>query len=436
MELHDNYKISNAKYFNVQPNQWTRVKLKHVLKSPITDGPHETPELIDDGIPFVSAEAIKSLRVNFNLKRGYISRSDHERFCKKCKPQRGDILLVKSGATTGNIALVDTDEEFSVWSPLALIRSDPAIVLNTYLFQYLQSSEFRCQVELFWNYGTQQNIGMEVLGNQYVVYPPIPIQHAIVAYLNRKTVQIDRIIAYKETLIELLKETRQSIISEAVTKGIDPNVPLTDSNAEWIGQIPLHWKMSQSRWLFALRKDRAFPDDEQLTASQKYGIVYQKDYMEQGTRVVQVITGDDILKHVEPNDFVISMRSFQGGIEWSGLRGKISSAYVMLIPDNEKVYAPYFRWLLKSHKYIRALQSTSNLVRDGQALRYNNFKQVELPLIPIKEQMRIASFLDAKTTLIDNLAEENQKQIGLLKEYRAAIISETVTGKTKVVKGD
>lgn len=274
------------------------------------------------------------------------------------------------------------------------------------------------------------------LSNYPVNVPKTREQETIVYYLDRKTAQIDSIIADKEKLIELLKEKRQAIISEAVTRGLDSSAPMKDSGVDWIGQIPKHWEMSQSRWLFSLRKDRAFPDDEQLTASQQLGIVYQKDYMEQGSRVVQVITGEDILKHVEPNDFVISMRSFQGGIEWSGLRGKISSAYVMLIPDQRLVYCPFFKWLLKSDKYIRALQSTSNLVRDGQALRYSNFKQVPLPIISLDEQEQISNYIDMKTSQIDGLFQDISSQIVLLKEYRQSVISEAVTGKIKIPGGD
>ena len=141
------------------------------------------------------------------------------------------------------------------------------------------------------------------------------------------------------------------------------------SGVAWLGHVPEHWGVGQSRRIFALRTERALESDRQLTASQKYGVIYQEDFMQmEGQRVVQVIKGADILKHVEPGDFVISMRSFQGGIEWCKCRGCISSAYVMLVPC-KRVHGPFFFYLLKSSLYIQALQTTSNLVRDGQALR-------------------------------------------------------------------
>ena len=195
----------------------------------------------------------------------------------------------------------------------------------------------------------------------------------------------------------------------------------------WLGNVPEHWEIVQSRRLFHQRKDRSQEGDKQLTASQKYGVIYQEDFMAiEGHRVVQVIAGADILKHVEPNDFVISMRSFQGGIEWCGYKGCISSAYVMLTPT-DKVHSRFFYYLLKSSTYIQALQSTTNLVRDGQALRYENFTLVDLPLVPIEEQISIAHFLDQETVKIDELMAEQRRLIDLLKEKRQAVISHAVT---------
>jgi type I restriction enzyme S subunit len=200
-----------------------------------------------------------------------------------------------------------------------------------------------------------------------------------------------------------------------------------DSGVEWLGDVPEHWEVVQSRRLFLQRKERARPDDEQLTASQKHGVIFQKEYMElENQRVVQVITGLEILKHVEPNDFVISMRSFQGGLEWCKYVGSVSSAYIGLIPI-KWIIPDFFAYLFKCSPYIQALQSTSNLVRDGQALRFENFSQVNLLKIPNHEQQKIAQFLDHETAKIDTLIEKQQRLIELLKEKRQAVISHAVT---------
>lgn len=165
-----------------------------------------------------------------------------------------------------------------------------------------------------------------------------------------------------------------------------------------------------------------------LTASQKYGILSQKDYMTlEGQKVVSVLTGEDILKHVSVDDFVMSMRSFQGGLEHSSVDGKISSAYVMIHPIDDSVVPSYYKYLFKSDDYIQALQSTSNLVRDGQALRYANFVQIYLPLPSKEEQLKIGTYLDTRTEEIDSLIEQTERSIELLEEYRKSVISEAVT---------
>ena len=203
---------------------------------------------------------------------------------------------------------------------------------------------------------------------------------------------------------------------------------MKESGHPWLGKIPANWDVVYPKMLFAQRKDRAQQTDRQLTASQQHGVVYQDEYMEMtGARVVVVEKDFDILKHVEKGDFVISMRSFQGGIEYSDNTGCISSAYVMLIPKKEYVHNRYFKWLLKSSTYINALQSTSNLVRDGQAMRYANFIQVWLPLIPITEQVAIAEILEKKCFEIGALIANEQAQIDKLKAYKQSLITEAVT---------
>ena len=211
-------KDSNIEWIGKIPQHWHRTKLKRVLSTPIADGPHETPELLDNGIPFLSAEAVKNNKLNFNFKRGFISQEEHIRFCKKCKPQLNDIFMIKSGATTGNVAIVETEDEFSVWSPLALIRVNANTIFYKYMFYYLQSNNFRRQVELFWSYGTQQNIGMDVLGNLYVAYSNrIEEQQQIAEYLDKKCSEIDKAIADKEQVIEKFTEYKKSLIYECVT---------------------------------------------------------------------------------------------------------------------------------------------------------------------------------------------------------------------------
>lgn len=200
-----------------------------------------------------------------------------------------------------------------------------------------------------------------------------------------------------------------------------------DSGVDWLGEIPSDWDVEESKWLFSCRKEKANKNDEQLTASQKYGVIPQQVFMDlEERRVTVVYLNPEILKHVEKGDFVISMRSFQGGIEYCDYTGSVSSAYVPLIPNN-LIFSPFFKYLFKSSRYIEALQSTSNLVRDGQALRYDNFCMIPLPVVPNETQIKIANFLDQKTAQIDQAIALKQQQIEKLNEYKQIVIQNAVT---------
>lgn len=186
-------KDSDVLWLGKIPETWRVVALKHYLSTPVTDGPHETPEFLDEGIPFISAEAIKDSKINFDKKRGFISKESSVIYSRKYKPQRGDIYIVKSGATTGSIAMVNTDEHFNIWSPLAAVRANPTYIYSNYLFYFLSSENFKIAIELGWSFGTQQNIGMNIIENLQIVIPPLSEQKEIVLFLAKKMSDIDEI---------------------------------------------------------------------------------------------------------------------------------------------------------------------------------------------------------------------------------------------------
>jgi len=203
------------------PENWNAMKLKHIVSKKITDGPHETPEFVDEGVPFISAEAIKKDKIDFSKIRGYITKQVHKIYCAKCKPRKDDIFLIKSGATTGNVAIVETNDEFSIWSPLALIRSNKEKILPKLLYYILLTDYFKKTIELSWSFGTQQNIGMSVIENLNIIIPSISQQNYLLDYLNQATAKIDKTIQKIEQKIELLEKYKKSLIHHAVTGKID-----------------------------------------------------------------------------------------------------------------------------------------------------------------------------------------------------------------------
>lgn len=210
-------KDSGIEWLGDIPEHWEILPIKYTLSIPITDGPHETPKLYPDGIPFISAEAIKMDKIDFSKKRGFISEEEHKRYSLKYKPQVGDVYMIKSGATTGNLAIVATDIEFNIWSPLAAMRPDYNMLLSKFLFYFMKSKSFFSAIEIGWNYGTQQNIGMKVLENIRMVLPNIEEQTQIVAFIEKENNKIDSKITKAKKYIKLLTEYRTALISEVVT---------------------------------------------------------------------------------------------------------------------------------------------------------------------------------------------------------------------------
>ncbi|WKZ92916.1 restriction endonuclease subunit S [Chimaeribacter arupi] len=200
-----------------------------------------------------------------------------------------------------------------------------------------------------------------------------------------------------------------------------------DSGVEWLGPIPDHWKTFSGKRMFKSVRIPAYRGDEQLAASQKYGVIPQSLMMQlNDSKVMLALKGTDSFKHVAENDFVISLRSFEGGIEHSQHTGCVSPAYTVL-KNSKPISYGYYRYLFKCMPFIAALQSLTDSLRDGKSINYEQFSAIDLPLTSLREQNTIAAFLDHETAKIDKLIEKQQQLIELLKEKRKAVISHAVT---------
>ena len=282
-----------------------------------------------------------------------------------------------------------------------------------------------------------KNIRYTITGDMFralkTPVPPLEVQKQISSLLHNQEQKIDNLIANVQAQIEKLKAYKQSLITEVVTKGLDPNAPMKDSGVEWMGNIPKKWVVIPSKYLFANCDERRKENDVQLTASQKYGMISQQEYMRrENARVVLADKGFENWKHIEPFDFVISLRSFQGGLEMSEVSGCATWHYVVLRARQE-IHPYYYKWLFKSSTYITALQRTCNYIRDGQDLRYSNFVKVPLCIPALVEQKQIADYLDAKCSQIDRLISLKESKIEKLQQYKRSLIYEYVTGKKEVV---
>lgn len=200
-----------------------------------------------------------------------------------------------------------------------------------------------------------------------------------------------------------------------------------DSGVEWLGEIPKHWNILLGKRLFDSVRTYAFKSDEQLAASQKYGVIPQSLMMQlNDSKVMLALKGTDSFRHVEKNNFVISLRSFEGGIEYSNYSGCVSPAYTVL-KNAKPISYSYYQYVFKCTPFISALQASTDSLRDGKSINYEQFGAIYLPFTSTLEQNAIADYLVNETIKIDNLIEKQLQLIELLKEKRQAVISHAVT---------
>lgn len=273
-----------------------------------------------------------------------------------------------------------------------------------------------------------QNINYSMLCRAFLPLPPLAEQEKIVSYLEDKTSKIDAYVADKEKEIELLQELKQKTIADAVTKGLNPDAKMKDSKTSLFGQIPNHWEERKMKYCFSERSEKNHPEEPILCATQSQGVIPQSMYQ---NRVVVVNKGFEGLKFVKVGDFVISLRSFEGGIEYAYYQGIISAAYTILTPLNVN-NTDYFKFLFKSYPFIQVLQTCVTGIREGQNINYQMLGRKFLPLPPKDEQQAIVSYIEEKCQKIDKLASELQSEIDYLKEYKQRLIADCVTGQVNV----
>ncbi|OUO43024.1 restriction endonuclease subunit S [Flavonifractor sp. An306] len=415
MKRYAEYKDTGVAFLGEIPLEWTISKLKYCVKV------RNIKKNYLEGI-YVGLENIEPLNGR------YIEVNNQEINGVSSEFVSGDVLFGKLRPYLGKCIVA----EFNGMCSTEFLVLEPLKVCNRYLKYWFLSAPVVDAINAS-TYGAKMpRANWDHIGEMALPLPAKCVQTSIANYLDTKVNAIDATITDKDKQIRLLEEKQVSIITTAVTKGINSTTEMKDSGTEWLGYIPSHWRVVPAKALFAQSKETRHETDVQLTASQKYGIISQEDYMErQNYKIVLADKGLENWKHVEPNDFIISLRSFQGGLEISYIPGCITWHYIVLKPK-AGVEPEYFKWLFKSPRYIQALQRTANFIRDGQDLRFSNFVQVPLPLIPMDEQKEIAEYLNKETARIDSIIADITEQIEKLKEYRQSVISEVVTGKVAV----
>ena len=264
------------------------------------------------------------------------------------------------------------------------------------------------------------------LCNNPIVFPPLAEQQQIAIYLDAKTEKIDKMIAKAEKKIEYLGELKQSLITRAVTRGLNPNTPLKDSGVNWIGNIPMHWDIACLRFFLRLINGRAYSQNE-LLPSGKYKVL----------RVGNFFTNDSWYysnmelepdKYCDKDDLLYAWSASVGPYIWN--EAKTIYHYhiwkVQLATSMDKMYSYYLLRAVTNQKMSDMHGSTMMHITMG------DMNKTKIPIPPLSEQQQIATYLDTKCSKIDHIIATQKKKIAYLQELKQSLITNVVTGKIKV----
>ena len=357
---------------------------------------------------------------------------------QKYSLQKNDILIEKSGGgektPVGRAVLFDKNYKALFANFMDRIRIDDSIVLPVFA-EYWLWNLYSCRVTPYY---INQTIGIQnidltfMLAKEKICFPSLAEQQRIADFLDRKCGKIDGLKADIQAQIDTLEQYKRSVITEAVTHGLNPSAPMKDSGIPWVGEIPAKWAVLPIYCVYGERKRKNVFGTEQNLLSLSYGKVIRKDINTNGGLLPSNYNGYNI---IEKNDIIIRPTDLQN--DRTSLRtglvkehGIITSAYIALKPKN-RVSSKFYHYLLHSYDVKKVFYNMGNGVRQG--LNYGEFAKLMVYYPPLDEHQEIADYLDNKCAEIEQIIADKKSQIETLDGYKKSLIYEYVTGKKEVV---
>lgn len=317
----------------------------------------------------------------------------------------------------------------------AYIALKPKNGINSRFYHYLLHTYDILKVFYNMGNGVRQGLNYDEFAKLMVYSPSDTEQQRIAEFLDRECGKIDGLKADIQSQIDTLEQYKRSVITEAVTHGLNPSAPMKDSKV-WYGQISSEWKELKGKYVFKQRNDRGNNVCLQLLSpTQKYGVIPQDKYEElTGMNAVKLnySTNYALLKTIHKGDYCISLRSFQGGFEYSEYEGVVSPAYQVFYPIIT-IADGYYKYLFKEKGFIDVMNSYTMSLRDGKNIAFDDFGDTFIPVPPLDEQQEIADYLDNKCAEIEQIIADKKSQIETLDGYKKSLIFEYVTGEKEVI---
>lgn len=438
------YKDSGVEWIGEIPVGWKLKKLKHVVNEQLKYGANES------GVEY-SPELPRYIRITDFSDEGKLNEQKKLSLTwkqgKDYLLEDGDILFARSGATVGKSYQFKKDMSSEKYYAFAgyLIKAVPnkRIVESDYLNYYTNSGCFENWKKTIFNKATIENIGADKYSQLCIILPPLPEQTAIANFLDKKCSKINRAVAQKEKLVALLKERKQIVIQNAVTKGLNPNAKMKDSGVEWIGEIPEGWEIKRLKYLSKVQSGLTLGKQYNPKNYSKYPYLrvanVQNGFFNLGDVASINIPKNEAKKYLlKKNDILVTEggdidKLGRGTIWKSEIAPCLHQNHVFAIRtihQNIKYeYLSYFMLTNKVRKYfIDTATKTTNLASTNRTTLGN----LNIILPTLAEQKTIVAHIETQSQKINKAITLQQNQIEKLKEYKSILINNAVTGKIKV----
>lgn len=410
-------KDSGARWIGLVPTHWKVDKLKYHLK-------RNEPRNPGNCIVLSLYRELGVVPKDSRDDNHNVTSEDTSKY-KYVKP--GDFVINKMKAWQGSVAVSDYE---GIVSPAYFVYNFTDEAFFKRYFHYLLRS---CYKDEFMRLSGGIRVGQwdlpsEALDNVIVLIPSTEEQRCIAAYLDAKCAEIDALTADIQTQIDTLEQYKRSVITEVVTKGLEPDVEMKDSGIQWIGSMPAHWNCIRGKYVLKYIQKPVREDDGVITCFRDGEVTLRSNRREDGFTMADKEIG---YQGIDVGDLVVhGMDGFAGAIGISDSRGKASPVLNVLDTEQNKRYIMYF---LRSMAYSDVFLALATGIRVRSCdLRWNKLSELFYPVPPLEEQEAIVDYIDSVLRRTDEVIAVKREQLSTLEAYKKSLIYEYVTGKKEV----
>ena len=430
-EKYDAYKDSYIQGIKLIPEKWKVIKLKYLLDSKAGFA-FPSDAFSDSGTAVVR---ISDLLVSgvVDISKSPKLPSKFNKYLSEYFAEEGNILMAMTGGTIGKVSIYKYEQK-SFLNQRVCKFIPKANFYPKLAWYWMNTDVWKDYIDLKAFGGAQPNISDNTIKEMQICLPDsLDTQISICNFLDKKTYEIEQVIAIKEQQITLLNERKQIVIQKAVTQGLDPNVPMKDSGVEWIGQIPEHWEIRANRTIFKERNEQGKEGLPLLSVSIHSGVSNEEISEEDNVRGRVKIEDKSKYILVKKGDIAFNMmRAWQGGIGAVSVDGMVSPAYIVAKP-NDLINSEFFEYQYRCPEFIQQMDRYSKGITDfRKRLYWDGFKQLVTVVPPLEEQLKIVEQIKAIEQQTNFAIQIKNQQIEKLKEYKTTLINDAVTGKIKV----